>query len=109
MPIDENLIERDPTHTENLESSYQAVAADHLPGVRRTVPPGDSVRTGPVEMRDSLPDSGMLRAESEAKPFFTSVIDRPDGNPQHKRLVSVIPLLILAVILLFIFAYIAAK
>jgi zinc ribbon protein len=46
--------------------------------------------------------------EPEAKPFFTQALTA-DKNLQHKRLVTVVPLLLLVVILLFVFAYIAGR
>jgi zinc ribbon protein len=46
--------------------------------------------------------------EPEAKPFFTQALTT-DKNIQHKRLVTVVPLLLLVVILLFVFAYIAGR
>jgi zinc ribbon protein len=54
----------------------------------------------------SLPSPPMR--EPEAKPFFTQALTA-DKNPQHKRLVTVVPLLLLVVILLFVFAYIAGR
>jgi hypothetical protein len=48
------------------------------------------------------------RLESEYKPFFTQV-GTAIPNRQHNRLVMVVPLLLLVIILLFVFAYIASK
>ena len=50
----------------------------------------------------------LLNGEADYKPFFT-VVGHAVPNRQHGRLVLVVPLLLLVVILLFIFAYIASK
>jgi len=56
----------------------------------------------------TTPISLPAQREPEAKPFFTQALTN-DKNLQHKRLVTVVPLLLLVVILLFIFAYIAGR
>jgi zinc-ribbon domain len=56
----------------------------------------------------TTPISMPLQQEPEAKPFFTQALTA-DKSPQHKRLIAVVPLLLLAVLLLFIFAYIAGR
>jgi len=48
------------------------------------------------------------RREQEYKPFFTQV-GTAVPNRQHKRVVMVVPLLLIVSILLFLFAYIASK
>lgn len=53
-------------------------------------------------------ETGTLHPQSEAKPFFTRMLS-PGENRHHKRLVAIVPLMLLVVIILFIFAYIAAK
>ncbi len=77
---------------------------EKLPTSGLTPAEGDDQPPGETEWLET----GLLQRESEAKPFFTQVLD-PGSNRQHKRLVAIVPLLLLAVILLFIFAYIAAK
>jgi hypothetical protein len=49
-----------------------------------------------------------LNGDADYKPFFT-VVGNAVPNRQHGRLVLVVPLLLLVVILLFVFAYIASK
>ena len=49
-----------------------------------------------------------LNGDADYKPFFT-VVGHAVPNRQHGRLVLVVPLLLLVVILLFVFAYIASK
>jgi zinc-ribbon domain len=56
----------------------------------------------------TTPISMPMQREPEAKPFFTQALTA-DKSPQHRRLVTVVPLLLLVVILLFIFAYIAGR
>ncbi len=56
----------------------------------------------------SAPTTGPLRRQSEAKLLFTQPLDS-DSNPQHKKLTAIVPLLLLAVILLFVFYYFAAR
>jgi zinc-ribbon domain len=56
----------------------------------------------------TTPISMSIGREPEAKPFFTQALTA-DKNPQHRRLVAVVPLLLLVVIVLFIFAYIAGR
>jgi hypothetical protein len=61
---------------------------------------GNQLATTPISMP--------IEREPEVKPFFTQALTA-DKNPQHRRLVTVVPLLLLVVILLFIFAYIAGR
>jgi hypothetical protein len=56
----------------------------------------------------TTPISMPMEREPEAKPFFTQALTA-DKNPQHRRLITVVPLLLLVVIVLFIFAYIAGR
>jgi hypothetical protein len=49
-----------------------------------------------------------LRSESARKPFFTQVVPAT-SNRQHRRLVLIVPLLVVILILVFALAYHAAK
>jgi len=49
-----------------------------------------------------------MNGSSDLKPFFTQV-GTAVSNRQHNRLVMVVPILLLVVVLLFVFAYIASK
>jgi hypothetical protein len=59
----------------------------------------------------SIPDSATepLQYEAAAKPFFTQLISPQANNRQHSRLARAVPLVVLALLLLLIFAYIASK
>ena len=108
LPINEAVIEQTEIHDRNLMLSRHSVEADHLSGALK--PPAETSRkTGSMDLDAVLPNTEMLKQESDAKPFFTSVLEGQNGNPQHKRLLSIIPFLLIALILIFIFAYIAAK
>ena len=61
-----------------------------------------------VNPEANLSRTEMLRRESESKPFFTQSLSGV-ANRQHRRLVAIVPLFILIVILVFVFAYIAAR
>jgi hypothetical protein len=79
--------------------------------VQRELPPLPKPSRAKTVIRNQLatsPISMPMRQEPEAKPFFTQALTA-DKNPQHRRLVAVVPLLLLAVILLFIFAYFAGR
>jgi hypothetical protein len=78
---------------------------------QRDLPPLDKTPRPKTVIRNQLattPISMPLQREPEAKPFFTQALTA-DKNPQHRRLIAVVPLLLLAVILLFVFAYIAGR
>jgi hypothetical protein len=78
---------------------------------QRDLPPPAKTSHQKSMIRNQLattPISMPLQQEPEAKPFFTQALTA-DKNPQHRRLIAVVPLLLLAVILLFIFAYIAGR
>ena len=71
---------------------------------RRDVPaPGISTDKNRVP-----PQTGRMNGSRDLKPFFTQV-GTAVSNRQHNRLVMVVPILLLVVVLLFIFAYIASK
>lgn len=74
--------------------------SSHAKPARTNTMVGNPIATTPI----SLP----ARREPEAKPFFTQALTN-DKNLQHRRLVTVVPLLLLVVILLFVFAYIAGR
>jgi zinc-ribbon domain len=78
---------------------------------QRDLPPIDKTPRAKTVIRNQLattPISMPLQREPEAKPFFTQALTA-DKSPQHRRLIAVVPLLLLAVILLFVFAYIAGR
>jgi zinc-ribbon domain len=78
---------------------------------QRDLPPLVQSSRAKTVIRNQLatsPISMPVQREPEAKPFFTQALTA-DKSPQHRRLVAVVPLLLLAVILLFIFAYIAGR
>jgi hypothetical protein len=54
------------------------------------------------------PITALARRTSEIKPLFEHVLGS-DPEIQQKRLIAIVPLLLLVVILLFVFAYLAAK
>jgi zinc-ribbon domain len=90
----------DKTSSRQRSSNLRSDALPPLAGtLRETVPLGGEVN------QSSTYD---LRRQSEAKPFFTLETDaRP--NPQHIRMIALVPVLLLLVILLFVFAFIAAR
>jgi zinc-ribbon domain len=78
---------------------------------QRDLPPLAQTARAKTVIRNQLattPISMSMQQEQEVKPFFTQALTA-DKNPQHRRLIAVVPLLLLAVILLFIFAYIAGR
>jgi hypothetical protein len=47
-------------------------------------------------------------SEADAKPFFTRAL-KGEPNRHHQRLIGIVPVLMLVVIILFVFAYMAAR
>ena len=88
--------------------SRHSVEADHLPGALK--PHAETSRkSGSMELDSVFPNTEMLKQESAAKPSFTSALVGHNGHPQHNRILSLLPFLLIALLLIFIFAYIAAK
>lgn len=56
----------------------------------------------------SAPKTGPVRRQSDANLLLTRPPDA-GSNPQHKKFTGIVPLLLLAVILLFVFYYFAAR
>ncbi|MCI0665620.1 MAG: zinc ribbon domain-containing protein [Acidobacteria bacterium] len=50
----------------------------------------------------------VVLSESDAKPFFTRAL-KGEPNRHHQRLIGIVPVLMLVVIILFVFAYMAAR
>jgi uncharacterized Zn finger protein (UPF0148 family) len=76
----------------------------------RALPPLAETLRETVPLRGKVNQSSTedLRRESEAKPFFT--LETEGGpNPQHLRMIALVPVLLLLVILLFVFAFLAAR
>jgi len=55
------------------------------------------------------PPTEALQQEVAAKPFFTRYLLPQASNQQHTRLARAVPLVVLALLLLLIFAYVASK
>lgn len=55
------------------------------------------------------PPTEALQQEVAAKPFFTQYLLPQASNQQHTRLARAVPLVVLALLLLLIFAYVASK
>jgi hypothetical protein len=55
------------------------------------------------------PPTEALQQEVVAKPFFTQFLLPQASNRQHTRLARAVPLVVLALLLLLIFAYVASK
>lgn len=66
-----------------------------------------------VTLTEALPAPGppteALPQEAVAKPFFTQYLLPQASNRQHTRLARAVPLVVLALLLLLIFAYVASK
>lgn len=50
----------------------------------------------------------VVLSESDAKPFFTRAL-KGEPNRHHQRLIGIVPVLMLVVIILFVFAYMATR
>jgi zinc-ribbon domain len=83
-----------------LEARTQNDLPSHINPSRSNTIIENQVATTPISLH--------TRREPDAKPFFTQALTT-ESNPQHRRLVTVVPLLLLVVILLFVFAYIAGR
>jgi hypothetical protein len=81
------------------------------PPTKRSLPPlPPLVKPAPAAPITKVAGSttDQLQNQAAAKPFFTQLLSS-NPNQQHKRLVIAVPLLLLAIIFVFVFAYIASK
>ncbi len=90
----------------NKRSSNPLSSDDSAPRVAIPVP-------GITTDKNRAPDTSEIQSDrmnggAEYKPFFT-VVGKAVPNRQHGRLVMVVPILLIVIILLFVFAYIASK
>ncbi len=75
-----------------------------------TLPPLAQTLRKTVPLRGEVNQSSTedLRRQSEAQPFFTQETEA-GPNRQHIRMIALVPVLLLLVILLFVFAFVAAR
>ena len=111
-PAPTQAASREPAPTHELPSprpSQQPADTDELPtrqDIQGPVITGSQKAADTGDINDAF--AQRARREQEYKPFFTQV-GPAVPNRQHKRVVMVVPLLLIVSILLFLFAYIASK
>jgi len=62
----------------------------------------------PARKNDKAKKNRIVLGDSYAKPFFTRAL-KGEPNRHHQRLIGIVPVLMLVVIILFVFAYMAAR
>jgi hypothetical protein len=61
-----------------------------------------------AQKKNNAKKKRIVLKESDAKPFFTRAL-KGEPNRHHQRLIGIVPVLMLVVIILFVFAYMAAR